>query len=101
MNTSSKIYTFKKIKTQQAIQAFKIHIPPLLVIVIENDGKYIYGIKKWHSQGKKFKSFQNKYWKFLSKNFAENEMEKLSRDDSSFFRQLEKCHDEHYPDNLI
>ena len=21
----------------------------LLVIVIENDGKYIYGIKKWHS----------------------------------------------------
>ena len=39
------------------MQAYKIHIPPLLVTVIENDGKYIYGVKKWHSIREKIQKF--------------------------------------------
>ena len=38
-------YVFKNIYLQK-IKDLIGHL--LLVIVIENDGKYIYGIKKWH-----------------------------------------------------
>ena len=42
-------------------------------------------------QNKKFKSFENKHLKFLSKHFAENVKEKLFPNDSSFLSNLKNA----------
>ena len=52
-------------------------------------------------QDKKFKSFWNKFLKFLSKHFAENGKEEENLRNWFFiFKQLEKRQKEYYPDNL-
>ena len=96
----SKNYTFKKIKDfidydNLAIsaykQAFKIHIPSLLVflekvtknICVLNLQKFII-IKDGKVKDKKLKIFENEHLQFLSKHFAKNGKEKLFLNNSSF-----------------
>ena len=91
------------------LREFKTHIPLLIAIAPENNEKYIFKrifnllnlttLRNGKVQNKKFNRFQNKYLKLLLKYFIENGKEKLSPNDS-FFKQLEKCQKEYYPENL-